>query len=259
MSKGEILVEEMQEQDKSVREQIVSYLKKASMYGVLSDKEEQDLKNLVIENEGISKDIYRTINYSSKSYILIYLNSEGKGDDIAKERAKELANEWELKGCLEQEEKEFKSWLAGENDNMPEVMPQSKYIVFFQYLQNLELCYLSEVSTFTERVCVYGMKKGYVDIVKEPVKEMMSRIGVHYAHYFLKNTIIKYNLSNEDVMQMYSAIYSSRKTKLEAEFYLSYIQEWIENDKDEYMNAINNISSDMRRKILKKLEKEHLC
>ena len=250
-------MEKIQIQDKSVREQIVFYLEKRQMYG-LTGKEQKILESLITENEDIAKNIYRTVNYRSKAFILIYLIKKGGGDDIAQERARELAYEWELKNCTEKAEIEFKSWLSGENDNMPETMPISKYVVFFPHYENLELCYLSMVSVFAERVCVYGMRKGYVDLVKEPVKEMMSEIGTYYADYFLKHTIIKYNISNKDVMQMYSVIYSIRKTKQENEFYLTFIQEWIKNSKDEYIKAINDISKDAGKKVLKKLEKENL-
>lgn len=243
-------MENLHDSDSLIRENIISYIKMP----VLSKKEELALKKLVIENEDIAKDIYRTINHINKEFILVYLILEGRGDDIARESARERAYKWGVKNCTEQEEKEFKSWLAGEHDNIPEVMPTNKYIRYLNYHESVELCYLSKVSTFTERLCVYGMRIGYIDIVKEPVKEMMKCISVDYARSFLENTILKYNLSNEDVMQMYSSIYSIRKTKLEAEFYLSYIQEWLKNDRNEYMKAVNNISADMRRKILKKLE-----
>ena len=39
----------------------------------------------------------------------------------------------------------------------------------------------------SERLIVYGIKKGYVDIVRGPVKEMMREIGVPYAHSFLEH------------------------------------------------------------------------
>lgn len=243
-------MENLHDSDSLIRENIISYIKMP----VLSKKEEQELKKLVIENEDIAKDIYRTINHINKELILVYLILGGRGEDIAKESARERAYKWGVMNCTEQEEKEFKSWLAGEHDNMPEVMPTNRYIRCLNYHQSVELCYLSKVSTFTERLCAYGMKIGYIDIVKDPVKEMMNCISVDYARSFLENTISKYNISNEDVMQMYSSIYSIRKTKLEAEFYLSYIQEWLKNDRIEYMKAVNNISGDMRRKILKKLK-----
>ena len=41
-------------------------------------------------------------------------------------------------------------------------------------------------------------------------------------------------------MRVYSAVYVGRKTKLKREFYLGYIQTWVENDKDEYWTPVRD-------------------
>ena len=129
----------------------------------------------------------------------------------------------------------------------------------FPYRKNVELCYLSKVCTFTERLIVYGIKKGYVDIVRGPVKEMMREIGVPYANSFLEHTVRTYQLSEEDIMQMYSAIYAiSGNAKAEKEFYRNFICAWLEQDKDRYLAAIEKISKDMRKKIFAVLKRENL-
>ena len=70
---------EKQEAEKRIREYI-----QASSMG-LSKKEEQDFKELVIHNEETAKKVFRGSKHIGKAYILIYLNSQGKGADIAKE------------------------------------------------------------------------------------------------------------------------------------------------------------------------------
>jgi len=91
------------------------------------------------------------------------------------------------------------------------------------------------------------------------VKEMMHEISVPYAHSFLENTIRTYRLSEEDVMQMYSAIYAGPgKTKAEKEFYRGFLCTWLEQDQDSYLETIEKISKDMRKKIFAVLKREGL-
>lgn len=52
-------------------------------------------------------------------------------------------------------------------------------------------------------------------------------------------------------MRMYSAVYVGRKTKLEREL-------WVENDKAEYLDTIERMSGEWRRKILAALRKAEL-
>ena len=244
---------EKQEAEKRIKE----YIQASSMS--LSKKEEQDFKELVIHNEETAKKVFRGSNHTGKAYILIFLNSQGKGADIAKEEAAVWAGQMEFINSNPLEERAFRSWLSGETDIMPETMPANKSMMGFPHRKNVELCYLSKVCTFTERLIVYGIKRGYVDIVRGPVKEMMREIGVPYAHSFLEHTIRTYQLSEEDIMQMYSAIYAiSGNAKAEKEFYRNFICTWLEQDKDRYLAAIEKISKDMRKKIFAVLKRENL-
>ena len=244
---------EKQEAEKKIKEYIQASARS------LSKKEERDFKDLVIRNEEMAKKVFRGSNHTGKGYILIYLNSEGKGADIAKEEAAAWAGRMEFINSSAAEEQAFRSWLSGETDAMPETMPANKYIMGFPHRKNVELCYLSKVCTFTERIVVYGIKKGYVDIVRGPVREMMCELGVPYAYAFLEHTVQTYQLPEEDIMQMYSAIYAvAGKTKAEKEFYRDFICTWLEQDKEKYLAAIEKISKDMRKKILAALKRENL-
>lgn len=145
---------EKQEAEKRIKE----YIQASSMS--LSKKEEQDFKELVIHNEETAKKVFRGSNHTGKAYILIYLNSQGKGADIAKEEAAAWAGQMEFINSNPLEERAFRSWLSGETDIMPETMPVNKYIMGFPHRKNVELCYLSKVCTFTERLIVYGINSG---------------------------------------------------------------------------------------------------
>ena len=244
---------EKQEAEKRIKEYI-----QASSMG-LSKKEEQDFKGLVIHNEETAKKVFRGSKHMGKAYILIYLNSQGKDADIAKEEAAAWACQMEFINSNVSEERAFRSWLSGETDIMPETMPVNRYIMGFPHRKNVELCYLSKVCTFTERLVAYGVKKGYVDIVRGPVREMMRELDSSYACSFLEHTVWTYQLSEEDIMQMYSAIYAiSGNAKAEKEFYRNFICTWLEQDKDRYLAAIEKISKDMRKKIFAVLKRENL-
>ena len=127
---------EKQEAEKRIKEYI-----QASSMG-LSKKEEQDFKELVIYNEETAKKVFQGSNHTGKVYILIYLNSQGKGADIAKEEAAAWAGQMEFINSNPLEERAFRSWLSGETDIMPETMPVNKYIMGFPHRKNVELCYM---------------------------------------------------------------------------------------------------------------------
>ena len=241
--------------DKKIEEDIIAYIYKSC----LNKKEEDAFRNLLISNVSIAEKVYKKLNHVKKDRILVHLNSEGKGVELAKQKAIQWAGCFTLVNCTPLEKKEFRSWLAGETDTLPKIMPKNDSPIWYGYLTNVTLCYMSMVCTFTERLCVYGIVSGYVDIAKEPVKEMMRCISVEYATMFLDNVINNYGLTKKDIMQMFSVIYAgARKTKLEEEYYSKYVVTWIKEDKEEYINAISSISKDARDSVFKKLKKVNL-
>ncbi len=108
---------------------IKEYIQVSSMS--LSKKEKQDFKELVIHNEETAKKVFRGSNHTGKEYILIFLNSQGKGADIAKEEAAVWVSQMEFINSNLLEERAFRSWMSGETDIMPETMPVNKYIMGF--------------------------------------------------------------------------------------------------------------------------------
>lgn len=245
-----------EEQNKEIEDKITAYAK-AGVYSI-SKKEQADFKRLVLEHEEIAKKVYRETVWS-REHILMFLNAEGKGADIAKEEAGRLAYRYELKNCDAAETQAFQAWLAGDTDEMPELLPASQKIGLFNVrIQNMKLCYMSKVSPFTERLCAYAVKKGYVDIWKAPVAEMLSCIGVDYTRSFQGNMAEKYRIEEKELMKMYSAVFTTRKTKIEKAFYLDFIQEWIKNGEETYFAAIEKMGGEYKRKVLAALQKEGL-
>lgn len=179
--------------------------------------------------------------------------------DTAETVARELAYSYEIKDCDAEEEAAFKAWLAGDTDEMPKEIPTNKYVAFsFVYETNRKLCYLSQYHCFPERLCAYAVRSGQVTTLKYIVEHMLHSLSVDYTHSFMDNMIARYQLSKRRVMTMYSAVYVGRKTKLEKEFYLGHIQAWMENDRDEYLSAVENMHGEWRRKTLAALKKAGL-
>lgn len=125
-------------------------------------------------------------------------------------------------------------------------------------IRNQKLCHISKVSPFTERLCAYAVKKGYVDIWKNLVAEMLSCIGMEYTRSFQHNMAVRYGVEEKELMRMYSAVFAGRKTKTEKEFYLGFIQEWIKKERDAYFAVIDKMGAEYQKKIRMALQKEAL-
>lgn len=237
----------------SIRETMEMYLNKQA----LNAKDTHAFRELVLAHKEVAEDMYRTTKNIHRNQILVYLNAVGEGVKLTNQLAREWAYTLEIVDCTPQQEAEFKAWLSGDCDSMPEQMPRNKYMLYYEYKTNVLLCFMSKASTFTERLCAYGIKQGYVDLVKEPIKEMMRCITVEYANSFIQHMIRTYHILDEDIMQMFSVIYAGpRKTKVEIEYYERYIKKWILEDKDTYKKAILCISKDAQDSVKRKLKKE---
>lgn len=179
--------------------------------------------------------------------------------EMAESIAKELAYSYSVKDCSAEEEAAFRAWLAGDTDEIPAKMPTNKYVAFsFHKMTNQKLCYLSQYSCFPERLCAYAIISGQITTLKYLVEEMLHSLGVDYTYSFMDNMIARYGLKKRRVMTMYSVVYVGRKTKLEREFYFSHIQAWMENDKEEYLDAVSKMHGEWKRKTLAALRKAGL-
>lgn len=242
--------------DMEIKKEMMTYVDRG--WG-LDRKSEKRFKELVLKHEEIAKEVYRNTSHQPgnnvRKMILMFLNNENRGADLAKEEAHRLAYAMEVVDCSKEEEEAFKLWLSGESDSMPDKLPRNKYVVFIgNYVDSEQLCYMSKVSEFTARCLVYGLHRGYVDLFRESVKEMMRNLGVQHTRNFLDAMFERYKISQKDVMQMYSAIFAGgAKTKEEKAFYTEYVEKWLATSKEEYLAAISEISKDCRNKIMKKL------
>lgn len=84
----------------------------------------------------------------------------------------------------------------------------------------------------------------------------MQGTNVNFAVFFYKMRILqkKYNVDEDDIMMMYSAVYAGRsKIREEKLFYSEYIEKWLAEDKDRYVEVIRRMRGDIRRSILKRV------
>lgn len=243
---------ECSQDEKEIEETMLSLLH----LEVLGKKEERELKALVLDHVEIAEALYHKTSLAKKDWILIFLTSEGKGIELAKEEVKRWAYAFDVINCTNEEELKFKQWLSGDSDVLPVIMPMERYRgIGFPTRANMKLCYLSKVSTFTERVCVYSIYIGNVDLIKGILEEMIIQIGIDDTKTFIKHMVETYHISMEAYMQMLSSIYAVSRKKVTQSFLSEYIEDWIKNYKEEYSCAINKLSYDMRKKLLIKIQK----
>lgn len=240
------------QEDKEAREQIELYIHRVG-HG-MNARDEKHFESIIISHEDIAIDIYKTTNMVTKNHILILLNKNDQGKKLADIRCKKWAEAIEFKGDSS-DVKSLKSWLSCESDNQPLNMPRSTQILWFEYTTNLELCYLSKVTEFTARLAVYGFYQGYVDIVREPIKQMMNNISYDYAKDYLQALLKNYEIPKRDVILMFSVIYAGpHKSKGEEQLYKEYVQGFIDKDEKAYFEAIETIDPNHQKSIYKKLK-----
>ena len=230
---------------------------------VLNAYDSKRLKTIVLNHVELAEAVYRKSASRKNSYartlILIELNKQGLGKELAYEEAHRLAYALEFKDpeCSEAEELAFRKWFSCETDEMPARMPKPKYTVMGgQLIGDRQIACMSLVCEYTARQCVYGLLLGFIEAFKWPVREMLTELGKAYTKQFLNNLVKRYGVSEEDCMLMYSAIYTlGNRTKKETEFYYSYIEQWMSCDKAHYRETIMTVADqDIGKKIIKKLD-----
>ena len=156
------------------------------------------------------------------------------------------------------------SWLLCKTDSVPAVIPKRFDINWFNvgWLENTFGC-ISFVCDFPPRYCAYTVYSGTVFQFKFPFRGLLSKRGSDECDIFVND--IKKILSedfkldisevNSLLMRTFSACcFVSPKQKAETEFYMRYIDDWIKQDREGFINAINAIeSNDTKKKILKSI------
>lgn len=96
----------------------------------------------------------------------------------------------------------------------------------------------------------------------DEVKNMLELWGMEYTRKFLDDMVDRYQVDEAEVMEMYSVGYVLQwRTKQETQLYESYINDWIKNDWEKYldvMTKMKNRGGDLGKKAYKKIIKPQL-
>lgn len=230
---------------------------------VLNARNDKIFTSLVLGNEAAAKEVYRSTygksGFPTRYKIVTTLTGVCRGEDIAKEEIKDLVQRLTFRDCSPDLENEFRNWLLEEYDVMPLSLPMEKKVQgFFSRQQYRTICYISKVSQFPARICVYGMIRGYIELFKNTLQNILAEFGIDYARTFIDQLVKRYGVADADVMAMVSVIYTgSARTKLETQLYREYIEEWRSSNRDYFISEITSVlGGDWRKKVLKKFEKD---
>lgn len=231
----------------------------------LNARNDKLLLSLVLGNEEAAKAVYRDTcgqsGFPSRYKIVTALTGICKGEDIANEEIQFLVHRLAFRDCTTEEERIFREWLLTETDHMPELFPMEiKVQGFFSRQQYRTIAYMSKVSEFPARLCVYGLKKGYIELFKDTLQPMLKELGIEYTRSFIDQLLIRYDMADADFMAMASVIYAGpAKQALETKLYREYIDAWIKTDRESFFTKLCSIlGDDWRKKVLKKFEKDGL-
>lgn len=240
----------------SLPEEILEELCRLAKQDVLTKKEEARMNELVTEHEDCAREIYMKLPLVQRARISSILYIQKKGRDLAEIEARQFVDEQELIDCTDEHATNFRRWLTGELETFTEPFPADRCISTLDKKTSSNLCFMSNVHTLPERLWVYGASKGYIDIAREPVKEMIRELGSEYAQEFLKRIQENYPVSEEKQMQIIALIYiAPHKLKKEIELYGAMLQDWIKQKPKEFWHAIAQLDQDKQKKIKNVLSK----
>lgn len=167
---------------------------------------------------------------------------------------------WDIK-----DEETLIDWLLCKTDAPPKVIPQRSDLNYSSlgWLENTFGC-ISYVCDFPVRYLAYTVLCGTVFQFKFPFRGLLNKRGDEQASIFVSE--IKKILcedfrldaakADELLMRTFaSCCFVSPKQKAETGFYMRYIDDWMKQDREGFLNAIESIkSNDTRKKILKGLK-----
>lgn len=232
----------------------------------LTAPDEKVFTSLVLENEDAAKEVYRSTGgkpgHPLRYKIVTALTNVCRGEDIAREESLALVNRRKFRDCTTEEETAFRAWLLCQTDEKPASMPMEVYVAgFFSRPQYRTICYISKVSEFPARLCVYGMARGYIELFKDTLQQILAEFGIDYARNFINQLVCRYQVPESDLMVMASVIYAGpAKQKLEVQLYREYIDGWVNRDRAGFLASLSATlgGKDWHGKVLKKFEKEGL-
>lgn len=167
---------------------------------------------------------------------------------------------WDIK-----DEETLIDWLLCKTDALPKAIPQRSDLNFWGlgWLENTFGC-VSHVCDFSLRYLAYSVYSATVFQFKFPFRGLLNKRGDEQASIFVSE--IKKILcedfrldaakADELLMRTFaSCCFVSPKQKAETGFYMRYIDYWMKQDREGFLNAIESIkSNDTRKKILKGLK-----
>ncbi|MCR4866826.1 MAG: hypothetical protein K5921_07880 [Lachnospiraceae bacterium] len=242
-----------------------------------SAKDEREFYRLIRTETDVTEDIVENdmINDSAKNRhpgyhdLLNELFINGKCKEHALDWAKIYVtdkmefgknDEWESS-----DEEALIDWLLCKTDALPKAIPQRSDLNFWGlgWLENTFGC-VSHVCDFSLRYLAYSVYSATVFQFKFPFRGLLNKRGDEQASIFVSE--IKKILcedfrldaakADELLMRTFaSCCFVSPKQKAETGFYMRYIDDWMKQDREGFVNAIESIkSNDTRKKILKGLK-----
>lgn len=253
--------------ESEIKEKLAKY---ADSRGTISNEEYAEACRLTVEYVDIAKQVIMENgngnwhgSTDNRLRMIELLFDNNQGEDIALFEAQRLASGYSFYRCIPREGRMLKNWLACKTDEMPTGWPQTERILGYDSrIQPYIVCRMSKYNEYMARSLVYAMKAGYPDHFRPPVKHMLELWGLDYTCKFLDDMAERYHLSEDDVMEMYSVAYVMQwRTKLETQLYEKYINHWIENDWEKYLEVMTNLKNrglDIGKKAYKKIIKPRL-
>ena len=261
------------------REEIEITAKQFKQYGAFLDSQEPEaldaMEEIVRENplpEGCHYMLKR--NRTALVYRLI---RAGRCPDIAREEAKYFMQplhftpkeyQMELRGYewSEADEEHTKRWLMCECDDLPAVIPAA-WVEFHYFLDEIageHFMLLGNLFDFPLRYTAYVYCKcNRVDELKYVFRPYLiscaEGTGDRILAQIREMAKTLFHMTDEEfeilTMQWFALIYCvGPKKKQETQFYKKFIDGWMEQDKDRFLDVIQTKSSkEARKKILKKL------
>ena len=234
-------------------------------------KTETDVTKDIVENDIIpqrSKDLNTKYNDLLNE---LYINGQCKENALVwaktyvTDKMEFKANDSSQDTWDESDEEALINWLLCKTDIPPKVLPKRSDLSFLSlgWLENTFAC-VSYVSDFPVRYLAYSIYSATVFQFKFPFRGFLSKRGDEQADLCVdeikkilrENFKLDQKKADELLMRTFaSCCFVSPKQKAETCFYMKYINEWLNKDRQSFINAIGNIESiDTRKKILKNLD-----
>ena len=262
--------------DSEIKEKLLklAYGGSKGLERIKSREEYTEALQLTVEYPDIAKDVIFD-NYNYYAYgttrdrleMIELLLDNNLGEDVALFEAQRLASRHyiNLRPCISREGRMLKNWLACKTDEMPTGWPAVEIFGFgYQYAERIEPYIIAKMSKYNEymaRSVVYDMKLSYPEHFRYPVRAMLDLWGLEYTRKFLEDVVERYHVDEAYVMEMYSVGYALPwRTKLETQLYESYINDWVENDWEKYLDVMTKTKDcwDLGKKAYKKIIKPRL-